>query len=467
MLSVIAATVIVSVSAILISGRVAPVVALSLIPLLGAFAAGFGPAEITGFFDEGMGSVFNIAVMLIFAILFFGIMNDVGLFRPLVDATIRLTGGNVVAITVGTVLLAAVCHLDGAGSTTFLICIPALLPVYRRLGMSPYLLMLLIATSMGILNMLPWGGPVSRTGAVLGVDPVELWRGLIPVQIYCLVLLVVMAAALGVREQRRILRTSPVLAGVGAGEGSRKGGAGAPGGADEAGEAGEASEASEASEAGEAGEAGEASEPMRMRRPLVNLALVLGVVGVLVWGVLPSGYVFMIGLGLALVANYPKVSEQMDRIKAHSASALGTGAIILAAGTFLGVLEGTGMLDSLATDMVGLLPEAFVPYLHLVVGVLGLPLELVLSTDAHYFGLLPLVEGIVTAHGGDSLSVAYAVIIGNIIGTYISPFNASLWLGVGLAGVDLGKHIKYSFVWMWIFSLAALAGAVAMGVVSV
>lgn len=449
MLSVIGAVIIVSVSAILISGRVAPVVALSLIPLVGAFAAGFGPAEITGFFDEGMGSVLNVAVMLIFAILFFGVMNDVGLFRPLVDATIRLTRGNVVAITVGTVLLAVVCHLDGAGSTTFLICIPALLPVYRRLGMSPYLLMLLMATSMGILNMLPWGGPVSRAGAVLGVDPVELWRGLIPVQIYCLVLLVVMAAVLGVREQRRIRRAAPVPAGVGAGNGPRTGGVGGTGGA------------------GGTGEAGEDAEPRRVRRPLVNLTLVLAVVGVLVWGVLPSGYVFMIGLGLALVANYPKVSDQMDRIKAHSASALGTGAIILAAGTFLGVLEGTGMLDSLATDMVGLLPGAFVPHLHLVVGALGLPLELVLSTDAHYFGLLPLVDGIVTAHGGDSLSVAYAVIVGNIIGTYLSPFNASLWLGVGLAGVDLGRHIRYSFAWMWIFSLAALAGAVILGVVSV
>jgi CitMHS family citrate-Mg2+:H+ or citrate-Ca2+:H+ symporter len=451
MLSVIGAAIIISVSAILISGRVAPVVALSAIPLVGAFAAGFGPDEITGFFDEGVGSVLNVAVMLIFAILFFGVMNDVGLFRPLVEATIRLTRGNVVAITVGTVLLAAVCHLDGAGSTTYLICVPALLPVYQRLGMSPYLLMLLMGTSMGILNMLPWGGPVSRAGAVLGMDPVELWRGLVPVQVYCLVLLVVMAAALGVREQRRIRRTAAVMQSVGAGAG----GDARPGGG--AGGAG-APDASASDEDG---------EPRRVRRPFVNLAIVLASVGVLVWGVLPSGYVFMIGLGLALVVNYPRVSDQMERIRAHSASALGTGAIILAAGTFLGVLEGTGMLDSLATDMVGLLPGALVPYLHLVVGALGVPLELVLSTDAHYFGLLPLVDGVVTSHGGDSLSVAYAVIIGNIIGTYISPFNASLWLGVGLAGVDLGKHIKYSFGWMWLFSLAALAGAVAMGAVSV
>ncbi|MFI6577933.1 CitMHS family transporter [Nocardiopsis sp. NPDC050513] len=465
MLTVIGAAVIVSVSALLISGRVAPVVALSIVPLLGAFAAGFTPGEIGAFFESGVGSVLDVAVMLIFAILFFGVMNDAGIFRPLVDAVVRLARGDAVAVAVGTVLLAAVCHLDGAGSTTYLICLPALLPVYQRMRMSPYLLMLLMGTSMGILNMLPWGGPVGRAGVVLGMDPVDLWRGLIPVQAYCLVLLIVMAVVLGLREKRRIRRLDEAVAPVGAGVGAR-GGAGSPSGAGSDAGAPTTVAGDPVREDGDAADTGGEPRP-RVRRPLVNVALIVTVLAVLVWGILPSGYVFMVGLGVALVANYPRVSEQMDRIKAHAASALGTGAIILAAGTFLGTLEGTGMLDALAADLVGVLPAAVVPQLHLVVGVLGLPLELVLSTDAHYFGLLPLVESTVTAHGGDSLSVAYAVIVGNIIGTYISPFNASLWLGVGLAGVDLGRHIRYSLPWMWAFSLAALAGAVAMGVVSV
>ncbi|WP_258932892.1 SLC13 family permease [Nesterenkonia pannonica] len=179
----------------------------------------------------------------------------------------------------------------------------------------------------------------------------------------------------------------------------------------------------------------------------------------------PPALCFLIALCAALIINYPKVSDQMERIRAHGGAALGTGAIIFAAACFLGILQESGMLESLASDAVGLLPESSIPYLHLIVGVLGLPLELLLSTDAHYFALLPLVEGIASQVGVDTLAVTYTVIVGNVIGTYISPFNASLWLGLGLVGADIGKHIKYSFFPMWIFSVVVLAVSLGVGAI--
>lgn len=533
MLSVVGTAITVCMVVALISGRVAPVVALTVIPLAGAFVAGFGPGEISEFFDEGLASVLDVAAMLLFAILFFGVMNDAGLFRPLVNAMVRLTRGNVVAICVGTVVLGAVCHLDGAGATTFLICIPALLPLYQRMGMSPYLMMLLLGTSMGILNMLPWGGPVSRAGSVLKVDPVELWRGLIPAQIVAFVLLIGMAVLLGLRERRLIRKRATAPAGDGPVSGSanpgthgdqalkaeradkvegdegaeevegaeRPGRSGLTGeterperaevtaGVGTTGACGGTAESRESAGAGQAargtasddraapgtGTAGDGSAvedggaadggaSERPRRPFVNLGIVLTVLAVLVSGVLPSSYVFMLGLAVALVVNHSTVAAQMECIRSHSAGALGTGVIILAAGSFLGIMDESGMIDAMATGAVDLLPSSLVPNLHLIVGVLGLPLELLLSTDAHYFGLLPVVDNMVTAAGGDSITVANVVIVGNIIGTYISPFNASLWLGVGLAGIDIGRFIRYSVLWMWAFSLLVLGVSLAVGV---
>lgn len=442
MLSIIGFAVIASVATLLILGRVSPIVGLTLIPLLGAFAAGFTPAEITGFFESGIGSVMDVAVMLIFAILFFGVLNDVHLFNPLINFMLRVSRGNIEGVCVGTVLLAAVCHLDGSGATTFLICLPALLPLYKRLEMSPYLLMLLVSTSIGIMNMLPWGGPVGRAAAVIGLSPIELWHGLIPVQIIGMVLLVGMALVLGMRERRRIAKRTGAhhVAGVGAG-----GNGPADGSAD--------SSASAFEE--------------RPHRPLVNYLLLLATVTVLVSDVLPAGLVFMVALSLALMVNCPSVSEQMERVRKHSPNALGTGGIILAAGAFLGILEESGMLDALAGNMVSFLPDALVTHLHLLVGFLGMPLELVLSTDAYYFALLPLVDNIAVGQGVESTTVAYSMIVGNIIGTYISPFNASVWLAVGMAGVDLGKHIRYSFMWMWGFTLALFAASVGIGVIAI
>ncbi|WP_017974875.1 CitMHS family transporter [Actinopolyspora halophila] len=461
MLSIIGFAIIASIATLLILGRIAPVVGMTVIPTIGAFLAGFSPSDIGGFFDSGLESVLDVAVMLVFAILFFGIMNDVRLFNPLINVMVRVSRGNVVGVAVVTVLIGVFCHLDGSGATSYLIAIPALLPLYKRLGMSPYLLMLLLSTSMAILNMLPWGGPVGRAAASTGHDPVELWHGLIPLQAVGVVLLMGMATLLGLREKRRIARRAPAQVPAMAGAGAGAGGADGPtaSGVTSTGSAGGDSDGVEEG----------AGEPEKLHGPylpLFNGLLVLAVLGLLVADVLPSGMVFMLGLSAALVVNYPKVSDQMERIRAHGGGALGTGAIILAAGCFLGILTESGMLRSLAGDMIAVLPDAVVPYLHLIVGVLGMPFELVLSTDAHYFALLPLVHDVSTQLGIGSITVVYTVLIGNVIGTYISPFNASLWLGIGLAGVDMGKHIRYSFLPMWAFSLVMLLAAVLLGVIT-
>jgi citrate-Mg2+:H+ or citrate-Ca2+:H+ symporter, CitMHS family len=485
MLSLIGLAVIVIMTTLLIMGRIAPIVGLTVIPFAGALLAGFTFTEIGDFFGEGIGAVLDVAVMLIFAILFFAIMNQAGLFDPLVRLVVRLTRGNVIAICVGTVLLAAVCHLDGAGASTFLIVIPALLPLYRHLGMSPYLLLLLAGMSMGVLNMLPWGGPVARASAVVGMDPIVLWRGLIPVQILCLLMLVVAAVLLGMREKRRIAARggAPMDAEDATTEiqesdaqaveerelvttSAQVSGGSAPtsDGSSSAGSGHHRAAADKFSgEADELWGAHDSDVQTPRWQMVVNTTLVLGMLALLVSDLLPAPLAFMLGLSAALVVNHPKVSDQMETIKAHGGSAIATGAIVLAAGCFLGILEESGMLDSLATDAVSILPAALVPYVHLIVGFFGLPLELLLSTDAHYFALLPVVEGVAGQAGVGTISVVYAVLVGNIIGTFISPFSAALWLALGLAGCDIGKHIRYSFLPMWIFSVIALVLALGLG----
>ncbi|WP_019102162.1 SLC13 family permease, partial [Chromobacterium haemolyticum] len=227
-------------------------------------------------------------------------------------------------------------HLDGVGATTFLLTVPTLLPLYRRLGMNPYLMMLLLALGAGILNMMPWAGPLGRAAAVTDLDPAALWQPLIPLQLIGAGLLVVLAAVLGVFEARRLRKQGPLQA------------------ADDA----------------------EPLEDLNDMQPLpklffVNMALFLGVIGTLISGILPSGYIFMIGLGITLVINYPDVDEQLERIRAHAPNALLMGAIILAAGSFLGVLNGSGMLKAIAADLVRVLPSEATPYLHLILGVFG------------------------------------------------------------------------------------------------
>mgnify|MGYP000863221778 FL=1 len=113
-----------------------------------------------------------------------------------------------------TVIIGAIAHLDGSGASTFLITIPALLPLYKKLNMSPYMLVMLVGMSASIMNMVPWGRPLGRTAAVLGVDSSELWQPLIPLQGVQLVLLIASAALIGSLEKKRLQKKDMLIEGV-------------------------------------------------------------------------------------------------------------------------------------------------------------------------------------------------------------------------------------------------------------
>jgi CitMHS family citrate-Mg2+:H+ or citrate-Ca2+:H+ symporter len=368
--------------------------------------AGFSVTELSSFFNDGMGQVSDVVIMFIFAILFFGVMNDVGLFDPIINKMITLSKSNIIAISSSTVIIAAIAHLDGVGASTFLITIPTLLPLYKRLNMNPYLLLLLVATSASVMNMVPWGGPVGRVGAVLEMAPTDIWRPLIPLQFIGLILLVVMAVILGVREKRRIAAKS------------------------------DDSEHFFSENKDLIKETKETTQDKLTSGNLslfwFNLVITLVVIGMLLWDIVAAGFAFIIALSIVLPVNYPNVDDQRECIKSHAPNALMVAAIVLAAGVFLGIMSGTGMLSSIAEDLVKIIPEFVIPHLHMIIGLLGIPFSIILSTDAYYFALFPIIENIVTNYGVSTSSATYAMIVGNIIGTFISPFSASLWLGLGL-----------------------------------
>lgn len=383
-------------------------------------------SELSKYYKEGTKKVAHIAAMFIFAILFFGVLNDLGLFRPAIDFIIRVTDGNVIAICVGTCLIAMIAHLDGSGATTFLVVVPPLLPLYRRLNISPYLLILLVAASAGLVNMLPWGGPLGRIASVLGVDTVELFYPLIQVMVFGAICIVLMAIVLGVRENRRL--ANPAIL-----------------------EANQALYAGDSTDAPE-----EALTPTTRKRYLTNLLIALGTLAVMIMGLLPPELCFMLALCVILLVNYRTPAERMARLKAHASGAIAMGTILLAAGVYIGILTSSGMLSAIATSLANLLPDWSLSYLHVIVGIVGVPFELFLDTNGYYYTLFPIVNEITQQYGVAPEAAAYAMMIGSIVGTFCSPFSPALWLGLGLAKLSMGRHIMYSIFWLWGLSLVIM-----------
>ncbi|MEJ7171524.1 citrate:proton symporter [Staphylococcus capitis] len=449
-LTMIGLAIIVSIVGLLIAKKISPVVGMTLIPCIGAMILGYSVGDLVKFFDKGLSQVMNVVIMFIFAIIFFGIMTDSGLFKPLVKRLILMTRGNVIIVCVMTALIGSFAQLDGAGAVTFLLSIPALLPLYKALNMNKYLLILLLALSAAIMNMVPWGGPMARVATVLKVKSVnELWYGLIPIQIIGFVLVIIFAVYLGFREKKRIKK------------------------AIEKGEVEETQDVDIHRLVNIYEREQDIKFPVKGRarnNPYIiwiNVVLTILVIVIMLTNLAPPEFAFMIGTSLALIINYKSVDEQMDRLKAHAPNALMMAAVIIAAGMFLGVLNETGMLKAIATDFIKIIPDAVGPYLHIIVGIFGVPLDLLTSTDAYYFAVLPIVEQTASQFHVSAVSTTYAMVIGNIIGTFVSPFSPALWLAIGLAEANMGTYIKYAFFWIWGFAIVLLLIAVLMGVVTV
>ncbi|WP_322556133.1 CitMHS family transporter [Staphylococcus haemolyticus] len=439
-----------SIVGLLIAKKISPVVGMILIPSIGALLLGYGIKDLVKFFNSGLEYVMSVVIMFIFAIIFFGIMTDSGLFKPIVKRLILMTRGNVVIVCIVTALIGMFAQLDGAGAVTFLLSIPALLPLYKALNMNKYLLILLLAISAAIMNMVPWGGPMARVASVLKVKSVnELWYGIIPVQLIGFVLVLIFATYLGFREKKRIKK------------------------AIDNGEVEPTLNIDIHRLVKNYERDQDIKFPVRGRALKhgwviwTNVLLTIIVLVMMLTNIAPPEFAFMVGVAIALVINFPNVDEQMNRLKAHAPNALMMAAVIIAAGMFLGVLEETGMLKSIALNFIKIIPDAVGPYLHIIVGFFGVPLDLLTSTDAYYFALLPIVEQTASQFGINPVSTAYSMVIGNIVGTFVSPFSPALWLAIGLAEANMGTYIKYAFFWIWGFAIVLLGIAVLIGTVTI
>ncbi len=112
---------------LIMTKKMSPIAALVLIPALFCVAVGQG-AQLGDYVIEGVGNLAPTAAMLMFAIVYFGVMIDVGLFDPIVRGILKFCQADPMRIVVGTALLAAIVSLDGDGSTTFMITVSAMYP---------------------------------------------------------------------------------------------------------------------------------------------------------------------------------------------------------------------------------------------------------------------------------------------------------------------------------------------------
>lgn len=413
----------------ILTKRMSPLVALIAIPVAAALIGGFG-LETSTFIVSGITKIAPVAGMFVFAILFFGILTDAGMLDPIISGILRIVGSRPSRIVPGTALLALLIHLDGSGAVTFLVTIPAMLPLYQRLGIDKRILACVASLAAGV-NFLPWTGPMIRASAALHIPISEIFMPLIPVQLVGLVFVFSVALYLGIKEERRL--------------GLAKGAA---------------SSFVQARELSE--------EEKKIRRPQnfwINIVLTVLVLGVMISGKIDPVVMFMLGVVLALMINYRDVDMQRARIDAHAKAALLMASILFAAGVFTGIMSKSGMLSAMAKMAVGFVPPSMASHIPVVLGLLSMPLSMLFDPDSFYFGVLPVIAEVGHMLGVQPLHVAQAALLGQMTtGFPVSPLTPATFLVAGLAGIDLADHQKYTFKYLFAASVIMTITCVVIGV---
>lgn len=470
--------------------KMSPIAALVLIPALFCVFAGKS-AHLGDYVIDGVGKLAPTAAMLMFAIVYFGVMIDVGLFDPIVRGILRFCKADPVRVVVGTAVLAAIVSLDGDGSTTFMITVSAMYPLYKRLGLSLVVMTGVAATANGVMNTLPWGGPTARAATALKVDASDIFVPMIPALAVGLLFVFGLAYVLGLKERRRI--GTLVLPGeeaerpageaaepaeerllVATATGSADAGtagAGAGGGGTGAGAGSGSGAGSDADPAGAAAPQEEGFQGLDPRRPTLrprlywfNAGLTVALLAAMIAELLPIPVLFLLGAALALTVNFPHMPDQKARIAAHADNVLNVAGMVFAAAVFTGVLSGTGMVKHMADWLVGVVPEGMGPHMALVTGLLSLPLTYFMSNDGFYFGVLPVLAEAGAAHGVSPLEIARAALVGQAL-HMSSPLVPAVYVLVGMAKVEFGDHTRFTVKWAALTSLVVLGAGMLFGII--
>lgn len=392
---------------------------------------------------SGFSSTSPTAALFVFSVLYFGIMTDAGMFDVIIDKLMKLVGDNVIGVSVMTAVIALIGHLDGGGASTFCIVVPAMLPVYKKMHMRPTSMLTVSVLAMGVLNLMPWAGPTMRAATVLGVEAASLWSTLIPIQIFGIALVFVVAVIFGLKEKAR--------------------GAGLHGKLHEI----------EGEVVLDDAQKKEKNELARPKLFIFNIILTIAVIALLIYDIFPSYVPFMFGVAIAILVNYPGAKMQKKIINSHAGPALMMCSTLMGAAVLMGILvksvtvgdvEVASVITCMSDLISAILPAFLGRHLPLVIGILSVPLALAFDTDSYFYGMLPVMIGIGEGFGVAAMPIAVAMVVCRNCATFISPMVPATLLGVGLADVDIKDHIKNSFLWVWGFSILCMIFAIILGI---
>lgn len=399
---------------LLLTNKANPIMAFTIVPPVIALIAGYTIADINNFIKAGVSASTGTALLALLSIIFFSIMTEQGLFDPIVNFLVSKAGNNVAVITVISALVAHFAHLDTGTTSTLLVTIPAMLPIYRRLGIDRKYLYLEIVQAIGVMNLLPWGGAITRSSAVTGMDPATITTALVPCIIAGFTYNMVTAYIYGKRAQAKI-NAGILDKGEGAGN-------------------------------GDVGLTVEENRDTKLNlKYWINLAWTLFIIVLLFKGTFTGYITFMFAVVGALFINYRTVKEWNGIIDKYAKNALRTSLVMFSAGVFSGILNNSEMLTEMANVVTSMIPSSMAPLFAIICGVIAFVFSILLGADGFHYGMMPLLIKAGESFGFAAPGLVYVMCMGADVVSQLRPVQATSWMTAGMVGIEFKDGFLKAF----------------------
>lgn len=403
---------------------------LGAVSLLSGLLMGYTFKELNGFIMEGFGYISGAVFLMVFAVLYFGILHDAGVFKLLVRVIMRLIGNNTTAVLAVSYLLSIATQLDGSGATTALCTLPPMKPIFTRMNIHRQALMLMFTLGSASVLFLPWAPGINENMAYIGSDAYTGFRLLIPVMIFCLVLGAIFCFIYSAIE--------------------KKNGAGMT--------------AEEFEVMKDSIDKSTEVDTSKKGILIFDIIFTLIIVATMLAGFTTANVAFAIGLAIMMVVNYRTADDRSAYMGRQARAVASMSVTMFGLAVFLGVVRGSGCMNDLANYLIGGLGGDILIHIPFILCLLAVPLQIILGSTVSAV-IIPAVAAVTAPLGVDSVSFMAAYFASQVSSVTLCFFSATPYLALELADVKMTDHLKYSLLPCMLFSILTAIFCVLIGLI--
>ncbi|MGX7107430.1 SLC13 family permease [Hutsoniella sourekii] len=358
--------------------------------------------------------------LILFAIVYFNLMLDIGLFDPIICFFIKQMKSDPLRVTVLTVLTSIAVSSTGDTTTTVIILLAAFVDLYRQYKVRLWMLAILIIGPNTILNMLPWGGPAAVISSAVKIDLVDLsnalWPGILLALVYC----VGLGVYFGLQERKRLNYHSADFQRLDKSQEEQM-------------------------------IMSVRNRKKELKKPKYfwfNLCWTIFVLGLIISGTTHGSIAFLIGTIVAMTINFKNTKEINQLIGRYIGDAMLPPLATLGAGVFSGILNGSGMSAALASGATAIMPSFLGSQIILIycfITIFGL---VFLPQEAYYFGISSVMAEIMEQFGISRVQTAVASMMPQAFGM-ISPIIPALYILTDRTEQDFLTYQKRYITYLW------------------